>query len=349
MEQTTLAIFDYFKAHMDEQRKKRLSASAGAAWLFIVEYFNEARRPLMMTVDYSLAEAGAGLSRNTLLRAFDELQERGLLYYERTRQNLILIPLPNNEKVMSNFDMKKGRLVSKFDTNEDNLVSNFNMKDKNSYQILTPSDNLVSNFDMKDEGKNDPYQASYQGSYQNLIPNLIREGSENVENIEKIAPSQEQEQEQDIYNIAAAAANNNISNNKGSGGYKNGDEIFYINKSEIYNDDYSRVVTAYNQNIGIYPMGGSWPDELIRHYLDKMGVDVLEMAIKETSMNFPENPAAYFKKVLEGWDKAGVDSVEKAEAYCLERKRKRERKKSENGFRPRDAPSNPLDLVPFSD
>ena len=85
--------------------------------------------------------------------------------------------------------------------------------------------------------------------------------------------------------------------------------------------EWRRVVLAYEQNIGMIPMGTM--GETIMSYYEDLGADVMLEAIKATNMQHPDNPHRFLLAILKRWVDMNVDTPEKAQAAIKEHERKK--------------------------
>lgn len=98
-----------------------------------------------------------------------------------------------------------------------------------------------------------------------------------------------------------------------------------ISQDQLVDDQWLRVVKAYEQNIGMMPMGVSL--ENLISYTDDLGADIVCKAIEVTNLATPNNPHRYLQSILKKWVENNVDTLEKVEAYTkdLERRIKESR------------------------
>ena len=96
-------------------------------------------------------------------------------------------------------------------------------------------------------------------------------------------------------------------------------------RDQLVDDQWLRVVKAYEQNIGMMPMGVSL--ENLISYTDDLGADIVCKAIEVTNLATPNNPHRYLQSILNKWVENKVDTLEKVEAYTkdLERRIKESR------------------------
>lgn len=81
-----------------------------------------------------------------------------------------------------------------------------------------------------------------------------------------------------------------------------------------------KVVTAYQDNIGMMPMGTAL--EMLISYANDLTADVVVEAIKITNTAQPSNPWRYLKTVLDKWADTEIKTPEQARAYCKDLERK---------------------------
>ncbi len=86
----------------------------------------------------------------------------------------------------------------------------------------------------------------------------------------------------------------------------------------LQNDEYGQVVVAYEENIGLYPIGAT--DEILHDHYLAMGKDPLIYAIELTNQAHPDNPRQYLLAILRRWKERGVKSLQQAKALNLEQK-----------------------------
>ena len=92
--------------------------------------------------------------------------------------------------------------------------------------------------------------------------------------------------------------------------------------SAYIDQEWRRVVIAYEENIGLLP-GGAAGQELVDYY-EILKADVVIKAIEVTNKAQPENPWRYLKAVLAKWVKNEITTLEKAEAYTKDLERRLE-------------------------
>lgn len=86
--------------------------------------------------------------------------------------------------------------------------------------------------------------------------------------------------------------------------------------------EWRKVVLCYEKNIGGIPNGVAC--EKLISYKDDLGADVVCKAIEVTNMAQPGNPWTYLNKILSNWVDKGITTLDAAEAYCEELRRKLE-------------------------
>lgn len=105
-------------------------------------------------------------------------------------------------------------------------------------------------------------------------------------------------------------------------------------RERLIDPDWKKVAEAYQREIGMLPMGTAL--DVLISYVDDLGGDVVCKAIEITNQKTPDNPHQFLVAILKNFEKNGIDSREKAEAYLIER----ERRKNQNGQR--NAPTGGL-------
>ena len=105
-------------------------------------------------------------------------------------------------------------------------------------------------------------------------------------------------------------------------------------REKLIDPDWKKVAEAYQREIGMLPMGTAL--DVLISYVDDLGGDVVCKAIEITNEKTPDNPHQFLVAILKNFEKNGIDSREKAEAYLIER----ERRKNPNGQR--NAPTGGL-------
>ena len=98
-------------------------------------------------------------------------------------------------------------------------------------------------------------------------------------------------------------------------------------RARLIDTDWKMVAEAYQREIGMLPMGTAL--EVLTSYVDDLGGDVVCKAIEITNQKTPDNPHQFLIAILKNFEKNGIDSREKAEAYLKDR----ERRKNQNGQR----------------
>ena len=105
-------------------------------------------------------------------------------------------------------------------------------------------------------------------------------------------------------------------------------------RERLIDPDWKMVAEAYQREIGMLPMGTAL--DVLTSYVDDLGGDVVCKAIEITNQKTPDNPHQFLIAILKNFEKNGIDSREKAEAYLKDR----ERRKNSNGQR--NAPTGGL-------
>ena len=98
-------------------------------------------------------------------------------------------------------------------------------------------------------------------------------------------------------------------------------------RERLIDNDWKMVAEAYQREIGMLPMGTAL--DVLTSYVDDLGGDVVCKAIEITNAKTPDNPHQFLVAILKNFEKNGIDSREKAEAYLKDR----ERRKNQNGQR----------------
>ena len=105
-------------------------------------------------------------------------------------------------------------------------------------------------------------------------------------------------------------------------------------RERLIDPDWKMVAEAYQREIGMLPMGTAL--DVLTSYVDDLGGDVVCKAIEITNQKTPDNPHQFLIAILKNFEKNGIDSREKVEAYLKDR----ERRKNQNGQR--NAPTGGL-------
>lgn len=87
-----------------------------------------------------------------------------------------------------------------------------------------------------------------------------------------------------------------------------------------FDPEWRKVVLAYEANIGMIPNGIA--GEKLASYVEDLSADVVVRAIHATNEAQPDKPWPYLKSILDRWLEQQIDSVEKADAYCLDLQRR---------------------------
>ena len=104
------------------------------------------------------------------------------------------------------------------------------------------------------------------------------------------------------------------------------EEVAHVREGLI-DPNWKMVADAYQREIGMLPMGTAL--DVLISYVDDLGGDVVCKAIEITNQKTPDNPHQFLVAILKNFEKNGIDSREKAEAYLKDR----ERRKNQNGQR----------------
>ena len=122
---------------------------------------------------------------------------------------------------------------------------------------------------------------------------------------------------------------------------KNREECVYEEEEEVaharerlIDPDWKMVAEAYQREIGMLPMGTAL--DVLTSYVDDLGGDVVCKAIEITNQKTPDNPHQFLMAILKNFEKNGIDSREKVEAYLIERERRKtandKRNAQSNGY-----------------
>ena len=91
-------------------------------------------------------------------------------------------------------------------------------------------------------------------------------------------------------------------------------------RARLIDPDWKMVADAYQREIGMLPMGTAL--DVLTSYVDDLGGDVVCKAIEITNQKTPDNPHQFLIAILKNFEKNGIDSREKAEAYLKDRERR---------------------------
>ena len=91
-------------------------------------------------------------------------------------------------------------------------------------------------------------------------------------------------------------------------------------RARLIDTDWKMVADAYQREIGMLPMGTAL--DVLTSYVDDLGGDVVCKAIEITNAKTPDNPHQFLVAILKNFEKNGIDSREKAEAYLKDRERR---------------------------
>lgn len=94
-----------------------------------------------------------------------------------------------------------------------------------------------------------------------------------------------------------------------------------MDDDRFVDDDWLKVVTAYEDNLGRAPIGTAC--EMLQSYVDDLSADVVVSAIKETNKAQPGNPWVYLKKILDTLAALHIDTEQKFEAYMKDWEREK--------------------------
>lgn len=84
--------------------------------------------------------------------------------------------------------------------------------------------------------------------------------------------------------------------------------------------EWRKVVLAYEKNIGMIPNGIA--GEMLVSYTQDLTADVVIKAIEATNEAQPTNGWQYLKSILDKWVDLGINTVEKADAYHTDLRRR---------------------------
>ena len=99
-------------------------------------------------------------------------------------------------------------------------------------------------------------------------------------------------------------------------------------RAKLIDDDWKMVADAYQKQIGMLPMGTAL--DVLISYVDDLHGETVVKAIEITNKGTPENPYKYLIKILKNFADNGIDSKDKAEAYILDRERRRNNERNRN-------------------
>ena len=88
----------------------------------------------------------------------------------------------------------------------------------------------------------------------------------------------------------------------------------------VEDTEWQKVVLAYEQNIGMVPNGIA--GEMLVSYMQDLTADVVIKAIEITNESQPTNAWQYLKSILDKWADLQINTVEKAEAYKKDLRRR---------------------------
>lgn len=91
-------------------------------------------------------------------------------------------------------------------------------------------------------------------------------------------------------------------------------------RARLIDADWKMVADAYQAQIGMLPLGKAL--DVLTSYVEDLHGETVVKAIEITNEKTPENPHQYLVAILKNFDKNGIDSRQKAEAYLLERERR---------------------------
>ena len=96
-------------------------------------------------------------------------------------------------------------------------------------------------------------------------------------------------------------------------------------ENEMVDTDWKRVMDAYQQQLGILPMGLA--GQKLMSYVEDLGADAMIVAIQRTNAAQPDRPWPYLKKILDELADKGVKTGSEAEAVCNDFDRKAKKPK----------------------
>lgn len=91
-------------------------------------------------------------------------------------------------------------------------------------------------------------------------------------------------------------------------------------RARLIDPDWKMVADAYQSQIGMLPMGNAL--DVLTSYVDDLHGDTVVKAIEITNEKTPDNPHQFLIAILKNFEKNGIDSREKAEAYLRDRERR---------------------------
>ena len=91
-------------------------------------------------------------------------------------------------------------------------------------------------------------------------------------------------------------------------------------RAKLIDPDWKMVADAYQQQIGMLPMGNAL--DVLTSYVDDLHGETVVKAIEITNEKTPDNPYQFLIAILRNFASHGIDSREKAEAYLKERERR---------------------------
>ena len=91
-------------------------------------------------------------------------------------------------------------------------------------------------------------------------------------------------------------------------------------RARLIDPDWKMVADAYQAQIGMLPMGNAL--DVLTSYVDDLHGETVVKAIEITNEKTPDNPHQFLIAILKNFEKNGIDSREKAEAYLKDRERR---------------------------
>ena len=91
-------------------------------------------------------------------------------------------------------------------------------------------------------------------------------------------------------------------------------------RARLIDPDWKMVADAYQAQIGMLPMGNAL--DVLISYVDDLHGETVVKAIEITNEKTPDNPHQFLIAILKNFEKNGIDSREKAEAYLKDRERR---------------------------
>lgn len=102
--------------------------------------------------------------------------------------------------------------------------------------------------------------------------------------------------------------------------YEEEEEEVACARERLIDSDWKMVADAYQAQIGMLPMGNAL--DVLTSYVDDLHGETVVKAIEITNEKTPDNPHQFLIAILKNFEKNGIDSREKAEAYLKDRERR---------------------------